>query len=630
METISLQIFIDLMNSLQRFIKIGIYYPDGHDVAGQAAGTFLSLLNKIVGKDASSLRFDVTEETIVLQGTELDISLVSVNHFHELLHSLSVATLDMHRDITADELRLFLSRLLSLRVKVQTAHDFHQIKITGMPSTIKIHQKSFSASRSTSSGQGSGVGDSSQPTIDNLLSSLTDRGLNSEEVSACRQLLESIPEALEKRQIAESGLPSVTWDDVELLLSRVAKSIHASDGRDKKGEDPGEHQNIDVLTAILKSLEGSVGGQKSQEAVNLLVSQIKGVSPHSEDENEKDSKVARPNDTTGISIKELQDLLSSLKKATFPEDLSESSRSEDLSVLMQMLGQEQSIYAAMRVEEVLRDCLRAPLEAREWRIVVLGTQQLLKALDKEAFEMALMMMLKILRRSEHANTLIFLRDVCQGLIKEEFVSCWPFLVNECFIEGPIENSELFQEICAIVALLSQHEMYINLPRLLRLDALAEKRIAPALFSSLHADLKILFILLFDSPRASYLFEQLIPGLQRHPLGWLDQAVNPLLESTNESHQQFIVELLQQDDPDKPSKSLKRKGAVIVVDKLQDIGPEQRGQEWVVMTIGAMARVKIPEGQSLLKKILKSRRFLIIPEWPRVARRAAREALRSNF
>ena len=163
MEIVTPQVLADLMNNLHRFFKIGIYYPAGHTVADQAAASFIRSLNKIAGKEATYVRFALSENSLAIQGIELDLSLASIHYFHNLLHSLSIAGLDIHRDLTADELRLFLSRLLFLRTSLQYSRDFKEIKITGLPPTVKVHQLKFLASASAEGHEGSG--DSSQPTV---------------------------------------------------------------------------------------------------------------------------------------------------------------------------------------------------------------------------------------------------------------------------------------------------------------------------------------------------------------------------------------------------------------------------------------------------------------------------------
>ncbi len=616
------------MNNLQRYFKVGLYYPNGHTVADQAAAYFLHSLNEIAGKDDIFVRFTVDESTLSIMDIEADSSLFSVQHFHDLLHSLGISTLEIHRDITPDELRLFLSRLIFLRTNVQRTRHFQEIEITGMPETIKIHQLKFLASDSASNKVGSG--DCSQPTIDYLLSSLVQHGYREEQVSVCRQLLESIPNTLSKRPIAESDLPSVTWDDVEKLLRRVAESIQ-SPSKASQTHHLDKSQNVDTLVAILKSMEKATGGTRSRDAVNMLVKILKESQPQPKDDKEKTSSPTSNhnihNDPPGLTISELHRSLFPLKKLTIPPNLGENNRSEDLSILMQMLNRDRRLFATLRMQEELRGCLRAPLDEKEWQVFIKGMQQLIKTKNRERLEAVFLIILDILRRSEHTTPLIFLRDIVQGITKKEFVTCWPFLVNEAFIAGPQDEPEIFSEICTMIGLISQEDMHRNLPRIEKLEALRERCIAAAMFSPPPASLNALFVLLLNSSQAKYINEQLVSGLKLQHLGWLDKALGPLLDDAMPSHQQFIIDLLQQRDPNQPSRSLKKNGASIIVDKLPAISPEQRKEEWVPHTIGALAKAQIPGVRKMLKHIMKSTHYLIIPDWPRATRNAAQEVLK---
>ncbi len=623
MQKATSQILADLMNNLQRFFKIGIYYPSGHASADQAAGAFLHSLNVIAGKDDTYIRFAVTETDLTVQGLELDHTLTSVQHFHDLLHLLSISPIDIHRDITNDELRQLLSKLVKLRTIIQNSSEFHGIQITDLPSTVKVHQLKFLASQSSSESEGSG--DSSQPTIDYLLSSLVQQGLKDEQVSMCRDMLESIPDALNKRQVAESDLPSVTWDDVERLLRSVAESFDASD-KETKEPIPEQHHNIDALVAILKSLGGTTGGTKSREAVNLLVKMAKGTPPKAKEETKEKPKTRDGNRPPRVTVDELRRILPAFKRESLPVNLMENNRAEELSIFMQMLGQEYGLHTTMKLHEAIRDCLRAPLEENEWNIVVQGMQDLIKHLDEEPITEVFLLLMSILQRSEHTNPLIFLRDVIKGITKEEFVSAWPFFINETFLAGPPHEPNLYKEMCTMSANISLHDIHGSISKLERLEALHEKRISPAIFSPPPRCLNPLFILLLNSSKAKYIYDQLITGLRRHPLGWLDKAVAHLLDSTLPSHQQFIVDLLKQKDPNNPDRNLRKIGAGIVVECLPKIPEEQREAVWVPNAIMVLGKTQVPGGKDLLDTIFTSRHYLLFPAWPGAARSAAGSAL----
>ncbi|WP_339138225.1 MAG: hypothetical protein WGN25_08305 [Candidatus Electrothrix sp. GW3-4] len=628
LQLVTPQDFVELINALQRIFTIGLYYPSGHGVVDQAMSSFLHFFRRIVGNKTNFLHFAVTEEMLTIQEIELDMQLPSVKSFHNLLYKLNIITLDIHRDITAEEALLFVRKLISFRARIKNCRNFSELKITDLPETIKIRQLQFLTSQSIIAEKGSG--DASQPTIDYLLSSLAEQGAKREQLALCGQLLQSIPAAIQKRQLVEHHLPSVTWDDVEKLLFELAESIDCSSPVATTGQRQKKHKkyynNIDPLIAILLSLEEPRETRQSREAIDLLIDLTRAALPHVEEQDSDTSIGLRSKDRGGISIKQLQKELLLMRNHALPRDFFANERSEQLSLLMQMLGQNPPLQVMMRTHEVLRDCLASELEAREWKVVIAGMCQLIRTLNTERLHFVFIMFINLFRRSRYITPLVFLRDVCQRLPMTEFATCWPFLINELLVEGPQKDPEIFRELCVVYKNFPLQEMRNKLPQLKQLDALSEKKIASYIFSPPPPELYPLLVVLLRSSQAAYISEELLNGLRKQAIGWLDRAVIPYLDSRSSTDQRFIVELLRQVNPAKPSQRLKGIGGQIIVERLPAIPLEQRKEKWVIDSIDALSRIRLRDAQKLLRDIVQSRRYLIIPLWPRAARAAARKVL----
>lgn len=134
--------------------------------------------------------------------------------------------------------------------------------------------------------------------------------------------------------------------------------------------------------------------------------------------------------------------------------------------------------------------------------------------------------------------------------------------------------------------------------------------------------------MLESSQAVYFCKKIINGLREQPFGWLDQAVVPLLESASEADQRFIVNLLQQDNLANPSPAMKREGATIIVERLQELSLEQRKESWVAESIAALSRVRLLGAYSFLIEIGKDKQFLFIAKWPKLSRIAALRALKN--
>ncbi|MCI5119883.1 MAG: hypothetical protein D3908_01560 [Candidatus Electrothrix sp. AUS4] len=224
--------------------------------------------------------------------------------------------------------------------------------------------------------------------------------------------------------------------------------------------------------------------------------------------------------------------------------------------------------------------------------------------------------------------MLFLRDICQRLTMTEFATCWPFLVNELLVQGPYKDPEIFQELCNVCKGFPQQRMRKRLSQLKQLDALSEKKIALDVFSPPPPELSSLLVVLLGSSQAAYISERLIKGLREQAIGWLDRAVIPFLDSHSSEDQGFLLELFRQVNPSKPSQNLTSIGGQIIVERLPAIPIEQRREQWVINSIEALSQIRVRGVQNLLSSIVLSRNYLVIPEWPRAARRAARKGLQS--
>ncbi|MCI5140555.1 MAG: hypothetical protein D3909_02265, partial [Candidatus Electrothrix sp. ATG1] len=214
------------------------------------------------------------------------------------------------------------------------------------------------------------------------------------------------------------------------------------------------------------------------------------------------------------------------------------------------------------------------------------------------------------------------------LTGNELIIFWPFLVNELLMVGSEKEPDVFQELCTLAASFPEQDMRSALPCLNKLDALAERKIAPDIFLSHSPYLHFLFRLLLESSQEEDFCRSVMGGLKASPLGWLDRAVLPFLDCTAKEDQQFIVKLFQQDNPVSPGQELKEEGAAIIIDRLQKLPLEQRKEQWVAESISALSRVRTLSVYSFLVEIAKDKQFLLVSKWPKAARLAALKALKN--
>ena len=620
------QAVADLMAALERVFKIGVYYPAGHSMCDQAADQFLQTLARTLGK-APSMRFSASSKGLALQGLVLENDLRGVKDFLELLTGLGIAAVDMDSNVDAADLHDFVTRLLAYRNHIKGARDFQQVIVEDMPSTIHIEHLEFTARDIEDADDDEDSGDISQPSIENFLATLAKRGLDAQQISRCRKLLKAIPGYLRTQDLDSAALPQVTWSDVEKLLVKAVQVKAPTPGKENE-ERSGSHVNLDALTAIFKSLGKHQEDASSREAIDLLLTHLHRAAPaHMEASGEAKKKQVPAKDLDLMPKSELRAAIKDCgEQATEPPRLMTEGRAEEISILMQMLGGDQKLKVQVRIQKQIRDIARSPLTPDEWAIAVAGTRQLLDPEHADRVLGPMVILTEALRTSEHASVLVFLRDVARDCSPEQNGLLWPFLVNEALVEGRLKEPEAFAEVCALAALPDEETMKDQLPRLETLSVLRDKRCARDVFSPPPLTLCKVLALVLNSSHAAFIGERLLGGLRREPLGWLSEAVVPLLGQFQAKHRRFLTEVLLQADKERISKSLTDNAGRIIVEALPALSGGERKESWVPTTVRALARLSVPGRQRVLTDIAHTRKYVFFHEWPGAPREAAREVL----
>ena len=628
------QAVADLMAALERVFKIGVYYPSGHIMCDQAASHFLSSLERTLGK-APSLRFTLVGGVLHLQDMPLDADLRGVQSFKEILGNLGISGVVIDSNVTAGEMHQFVSQLLAYRNRIKGAHRFQQIVIEGMPLSIAIENLEF-VSRDVENEEEESLlagGDTRNPTMESLLTALARHGLGPEDLERCRKLLESIPGYLREQSMDGRAMPQVSWQDVEKLLVRAVQSaaepLAAPTDAAPGGRTAG-NVNLDSLTAIFKALGERAEAENPRHAIDLLLSlsRRQGALASADDGKPKPApKVHNPADSMPMD-----ELRAAIDACAVPEqaplELAGGSRREELSILMQMLGREQKLPIQVRIQKRIRDIARTGLAQDEWAIAVAGMRELADPEQEERLFGPLLILTDALRASGKSSVLAFLRDICRDLDTAQIALLWPFLVNEILLEGRRHDTGALLEVCARAASLDENTMQSRLPRLESLSALRERRCARDAFTPPPQELYGVFSLILNSTHADFVGERLLDGMRHHPPNWLAEAVVPFLRRYQPKYRRFMIEVLKMRDDEEPNKSLLEAAGRVAADHLPALTFRNADQEWVPRTLRAMAALRVPGGQAILRNIVDQRRWFIIHAWPEPCRHAARDTLAS--
>lgn len=616
------------MNSLQRLFKIGIYYPTGHAILDKATDRFMGQLVALAG-DNPSVTLEDCGQSLMLENVELDRGLPFVQEFKMMLSALGIIAIIIDREITRQELHVFVRKMLSYKSKVLSAKQFTRIEVSEMPHSITIKLKEFLA-RENASISDENAGESAE-NLESFIESLSDYGLSGEDISKCHTLLASLPQRLTDSDIDMRDLPHASWDDIARLLARAMKADDQSDS--DIGTRVKTHANINALASILKKLERETPDKKSRETINLLVSIIKRpLSDAEKDPDEAEKTVARVfPEKPELSIEQLQEHTTKNKLhpkilANIPES---SSNNETLSIMMQLALHEQTLQNQIHMQQFFREILSAPILEKTWEILSRGLQAVVNGGKTTLISSVIRLVVEPLRRSQHANTLHLFFLTIQLCDKKEAVILWPYVVNEILVNGSSPDPSSYHNLCRFCARFAPEDMYEALPQLQNLDSFQNTTIAPDIFHTLTPSCYPLFAFLLKTEIEQYIGERVIGGLRRNPTDWLIKALVPLFDLSLEEHKLFLYSYLRQASRKIIPAAIKSAAAKIVAASLSALPQDRRNEPWVPDTIAALVQLQTTEIHTLLEQIAREKKLLFIPEWPAGCRKAAENVLAAS-
>lgn len=608
----------DFMSALQRLFRIGVYYPSGHAILDQAMDRFLALLAALA-QERHFVRLEDDGRGLLLEKVRLERGQPFAAECRGLMTSLSIIAIEIDRDISRDDLLVFVKRMIACRSLCANAKQFASIEISGLPASVSIICRQFLAPESAA---GDGRLDDTAMNLNAFYESLAGQGLTEEQIAQCRLLIDSLPDKSGRISLESGDMPSANWDDVAFLLAQAFKGK-------PRGARSSSQGNLNMLASILSDLEKETEDSNSREAINLLVSLIR--KPVIWEEGEKKGEDYRP----GPGIQSLPKMTAAQLQAFTDQNRLDSAallhiqeipaEVETLSVVMQIAGYRQSLQNQTRLGQFFIDIIAATPTVRTWEILIHGLLAIVKTGDRATLTVAIRLITEPLRRLRQGDSLtLFLKSlkVCQG---EEETLLWPYAVNEMLLCGSSGKSETYRRLCLRLSGLSWVNMLKTLPVLQGLEAFQQRQIAMDIFSEMSPSWYQLCAFLLNTSIGPKIEGYVVAGLRNSPADKLIQAVAPLLDPLIYKHREFLDSYLRHPQKKAPSERLKSMAGTIIVEKLARLPREQRAQAWVAETVGAMAEYQGAGGRELLREIMTKKRLFIVPEWPAACRRSAQAA-----
>ncbi|MFT5698921.1 MAG: hypothetical protein ACI8ZB_001777 [Desulforhopalus sp.] len=616
------------IESFYRVFKIGIYYPVGHVVLDQAAGKCIEQLREISAK-ASSARISIDKADLYVDGQRVTTTLGSAKELHQLFYNLGIVAVIIERSVIHKELLQFVKSLLHWRMELESAQALISFNVDELPASIKVEQQKFIVDEAS-------VRDNDQPAdaklkLDELCSSLTEQGLTGQQVDQCRDLLLTLSRTSSIKRLDLKGFPNATWEDVQTLLYQIVTGAYSKETGQFRSI---AKSDINVISSIFQSLERGLMDTKAKETIQFLVSHLRGRNEIEDDIKNDEYIIASKKSLQRFQTKKIP--ISEIKKFVYENNipvsilgqLTAADRSEQLSIYLQLVVSCKKKELLKEIFQNIQKIIVTDLTERERDVLISGIKFLADFGSIALFSRGFLMVVKTLRESQTGRSLDFIVEFWAKMPSASHLILWPFVVNELLVVGMEEKRESFFEVLEIGSHMHSDGMKSMKPQLEEMDGFNQTPLADICFRSSCIYSYRLYAFLFETSLGDILSVKVLEAFQKEPQDKLMEAVAPLLELDKTHHLEFLYNYLLQAHQKEPPLALRMAGGEIILEYLQNISEEQKVSDFLETTILATSAFYTKGIKDMLEQIIKARKAVIIPLWPKKCRKAAADALKS--
>ena len=616
------------IESFYRVFKIGIYYPVGHVVLDQAASKCIQQLREISGA-ARSVKISIDKTSLYVENTKIPATLGSAKELHHLFYHLGILAVIIDRTVIHKEILQFVKSLLNWRMELETAQSLVSFSVAELPPSIHVEQQKFEVDEASIREEES-VEDGEQK-LDDICTSLREQGLTGQQAGKCRDLLLTLSKTSSSKRLDLKGFPNATWEDVQTLLYQIVTGSYSKETGHFRSV---AKNDINVISSIFQSLERGLIDSKSKETIQFLVSHLTGRTEVDDATQNSDYAAASEKTLERYHSEKME--ISEIKKFVYDNNipisvlgkLTAADRSEQLSIYLQLIVTCKNKELSRNLLENIQKIAATDLAERERDVLISGIKFLADFGSIELFSSSFKMVLRTLRDSQTARSLSFIVEFWAKMPHASHMLLWPFVVNELLVVGMEEKRDSFFEVLEIASHMHNGGMKSMRPQLEEMDGFNQTPIADICFRSSCIYSYRLYAFLFETSLGDQLAEKVLEAFQKEPQDKLMEAVAPLLELDKTHHLEFVNNYLLQAHQKEPPLSLRMAGGEIILEYLQNITEESRNSDFLETTILATSSFYTKGIKDMLEQIVKAKKAVVIPLWPKKCRKAAENALKS--
>ncbi len=323
---------------------------------------------------------------------------------------------------------------------------------------------------------------------------------------------------------------------------------------------------------------------------------------------------------------ELAELLKRLKEVVpaqaDPPPARAPDAAEQLSILLYMLEEDRRPGVVDGIKARLYSRLSRALDEEETAAMGGWVESLcVGGRPVELADRLLPMLFEQLRRAAPACTIAVLLHALQAPRPPVVRTLWPHLAVELLygLEGATEPTR--EQALGRMEEVPSDVLRGEASRFAVLVAAGRGRFSPRYLNTPRRRLRSFHELLLGLPDAADLAGQIVAAYRSAPPP--NSPARALVAMRSEEHaQRYLQRVLREDLDGGESQALRRMGAGIVAAALHALTRAERRAPWVPEAILALDSLRTPYSLEVVERILRSRRLLILWEWPAACRRAA--------
>jgi hypothetical protein len=591
-----------LLTAFERLFSIGILYPAGHAQCVNVATAFQSeVRSSLAGSDM--LAIEACREALAIQGCLFTPGIRSGRRIHEVMTALGISRLEIDKTATPADLYAVVSLLLQLKHEAETTRGLRHLEFKGLPPTVRLTLKRFSQ-------RTEGVSDGPSAVDEESNAALELRGFGEETREAMADLVQKI------------SLQLVHQQPVQVPDARIATPAAEPTAPTATGPAPFPPPAAAPFPPPVAPPFPPPATAPAPSGPPLAASRDSGPRVHKE--------IPSGLDAAGIAqgccltLTELQRRLVATADTCLQLNLTD--RAEQLGVLMQMLVRA-APSALAGITDLLGKCLADPLRARERSVLTGALRQMIGTGDEEILDRALPILFAQLRKTGVLGPLFL--EVLGSVEVSARRATWPHLLNELLLGFEGVDDDAFHQIALLATGLPEEEMRLALPRLAKLEAIRDHRLAQRLFQTSLREFAGLFSVLLGSSAVERVGPWLMELLRAQPPNWPGSPVLILMGDYAPGHRGFLARLLRETARGEYSVELLQSAIQTIVRGLKTLPRKQRGAPWVPRAVETLGALPHPAAAELLSEIRGRRRLVVLRAWPAPCREAATRAQRAR-